>query len=237
MIPTGVLVLVWISIYQDHSDIRGYTLSNILLYYLLVMIISGLTSSHFEQWRVEEIRLGKIDLFLTRPFSYLIDIFIVHFAGKVFFTIISLPAYFFVTWLILSTLNIPLTFSLNLMTSIQLGLLFIFTFLIEFLIALLIVILGFWFEGSEGLEHFKWISITLFSGSMIPLAMMPTWLQTVSGWLPFKYMYAVPISLLQAKAHLTLNDGVNMSLFVAILGAITYFIWQKAKYKYTSAGG
>jgi ABC-type uncharacterized transport system permease subunit len=40
---------------------------------------------------------------------------------------------------------------------------------IQFLIALWIVLLGFWFEGSSGLEHFKWIVLSLFSGAMIPM--------------------------------------------------------------------
>ena len=108
---------------------------------------------------------------------------------------------------------------------------------IQFFIALWIVLLTFWMEGSSGLEHFKWIILTLFSGAMIPMEFMPDWLQKISNILPFKYVFAVPISVLQNKYSLTINDFMYIVTMLTFMTIFTNQLWNKAKLKYCSAGG
>jgi ABC-2 type transport system permease protein len=236
ILPTFILIFVWVSIYSQQNTINGYNLSQVLQYYLLVTLINALTASHFEQWRVREIREGKIDFYLTRPLHYLVEVAIRHLSGKAFYMLIAGPI-FLLSWLVigafvdLGTLTIPIT------SLMQFSLLIIFSYLIEFLIATIIVLLGFWIEGAEGLEHFKWVIISLFSGSMIPVALMPTWLQSIVTSLPFRYMYDLPVSILQQKAILQFTDLVYVSFFVLLLSAATWVIWRKAQYQYASSGG
>lgn len=236
MLPILILVFVWISIYAQQDAISGYSLAQVLQYYLIAALINALTASHFEQWRVREIRDGKIDFYLTRPVSYLLEIGIRHLASKAFYLTITIPL-FILLWGVLSAWLDLGSFSVSLASVLQFGLLMIFTFCIELLIATAIVLVGFWIEGAEGLEHFKWISITLLSGWMIPVALMPHWLQAIVRQLPFRYMYDVPISILQGKAVLSVIDAVYAAGFVALLAALTWVIWKKAQFQYASAGG
>jgi ABC-2 type transport system permease protein len=236
IIPTAIILIMWMNLYQNRDSLNGYSLAQVLSYYVLVITINGLTASHFEGHRVKEVLNGKIDVFLTKPFSYIEHIFIDHLAGKVFYILLSLPFYLSLWFIfVIGSGTFPLT--LNLTTSLAFLVLICFGFWLEFLFALIIVTLSFWFEGSEGLEHFKWIAVSLFSGSLIPLGMMPSWLATVTNWLPLKYMFAVPISVLQGIATLKWQDGLNMTLTLMAITLFSAWLWRKAQFRYSSAGG
>lgn len=235
-IPLLLLFLIWVSAFNQQPVNQGYTLPTVLQYYFLGMLISAISSSHFEGWRVQQIREGKIDFFLIRPLSYLQEILLRDIGGKLCYISIVLPFYCVLflglTWL--TPLSLP---GISLTTGILFAFLLLAGYLIEFCFALIIVLLGFWFEGAEGLEHFKWILVTLLSGFMIPIPFMPTMLQTVVNWLPFKYMYAIPISLVQNQTNVGLLDWLYIAGFIAGLAGTALIIWQFARFKYASSGG
>jgi ABC-2 type transport system permease protein len=238
IVPMLVLLLVWVSVYagQPEAVNRGYSLNQILQYYLLGIIINGLVASHFESWRVNEIREGKIDFYLLRPFPYPLEIFWRDLGDKCLHIICKIPFYFFVWWALSQVL--PLDFpQVTLLTWLQVGLMLVGAYLVEFILALCIVFLGFWIEGAEGLEHFKWLTVTLLSGWMVPVTFMPTWLRWLVEWLPFKYMYAYPIGLLQSTTQLHIIDLCIFGGFLGVLILIAHFLWQGARYQYASHGG
>ena len=236
ILPTFMMLMIWVGIYQDKTQIAGYQLSQMLQYYLLAMIIEGVTASHFEAWRIDQILMGKIDYFLTRPLSYLAEVIIGHLGGKFFYTIISLPI-FFILWVVVAMISPIGVLQPNLATIFWFLLFILIGSGVQTLIAMVIVLLGFWFEGARGLEHFKWITLTLFSGVMIPIPLMPNWLKTIINILPFKYLYAIPISIIQGIYQVTLIDILYFLTFMLLLWLLTIFTWNKAKYRYCSAGG
>jgi len=108
---------------------------------------------------------------------------------------------------------------------------------IQFFIALWIVLITFWMEGSSGLEHFKWIVLTLFSGAMIPVEFMPNWLKTLTNILPFRYVFSVPINILQNKYTLKTFDYIYLLVLMILTTVFTKILWSRAKLQYSSAGG
>lgn len=235
-IPVIVTIFVWISIYSNKTSIEGYSLSNIVNYFVLVLIINSVSASHFEQFRVEQIRMGKIDYFLTRPFSYIQEILVGHIAGKIFYITASMPFFF----IMISIINYFFSLQFPIFTLLSFStffLLLMFAFAVEFILGLIIVLLGFWFEGSDGLEHFKWIIVTLFSGWLIPIPMMPEWLKSITLALPFKYMYAVPIETALYQSSITGIDLIVMLLSLITLTGVSSLLWKYAKFQYASAGG
>jgi ABC-2 type transport system permease protein len=235
-LPMMVVLLVWVSMYNDGQSYVGYNLSAILQYYFLVAVINGMTSAHFESWRTQEIRDGKIDYFLIRPFAYPLEILLRDIGGKLFYLTFSLP-FFAAVFLLISTLGHVSLPTLALVPSLTFVCLLLTTYTIEFLIARLIVYTGFWLHYTEGLEHFKWATITLFSGWMIPVVMMPHWLATIVTALPFKYMYSVPIGVIQGTRSLSVSDITYLGLFISGLLALNAWVWHHAQYRYSSSGG
>jgi len=236
ILPTLVMLMIWIGIYQGKTEIGGYKLNQMLQYYLLAMVIEGITASHFESWRIDQIIMGKIDYFLTRPLSYLAEVVLGHFGGKFFYSMVSLPV-FVLLWTgvsLISPIGLPHP---NLLAVFWFMVLLILSSCINTLIALFIVLLGFWFEGAQGLEHFKWITLTLFSGIMVPISLMPIWLKNIVNFLPFKYLYAIPISVIQGIYQLTWQDVIYLFSFTGFLLLLNLITWKQAKYRYCSAGG
>lgn len=236
IIPMMLLLLIWSGIYAGRDTLQGYTLPQLLQYYLIGIMIEGCTASHFENVRVAEIRLGKIDYFLARPFPYLAQIFLDHLASKIFYLSLAIPVYTLLILLINQIIALPaLSFSaINLVAYIVI---LATAFLIQFLLALITVLLGFWFEGADGLENFKSIFISLLSGLIIPVSMMPANFQRIIQFFPLKYLYSVPISLIQNTYQLQLHDLVNISLSLVALSLMAVKLWQSGKRRYASAGG
>lgn len=236
VIPFFVLFFLWGAVYSGQETINNYSFSDIVQYYILVVFIQRITATYFEGWRSQEIRMGKIDYFLTRPFSYIHEIISRELGGKIVNLLISIPILtlfylfsikmFHVSKIILDLNNL----------FIFLGLLAV-AYAIQIMIALWIVLLTFWFEGSSGLEHFKWILISLFSGSIIPFDFMPIWLQKVFNLLPFRYISYIPIQVIQGKMKLQTYDYTFISSTLVIMILFSNFLWRKARYKYSSAGG
>lgn len=236
IVPTLVLVFIWNHLYLSSPNHGGYTLPDIIQYYFLVIIIRAITASHFDEHRSEQVREGKIDHFLIRPFSFFWEIVIGVVAARTFYMLLSFPL------LLLSWTVVAHFLSLSFVQPSFLQFLVFLTLLLgavilDFIFSLLVVLLSFWFEGAEGLAHFKWLAINIFSGWMIPIYLMPHWLQAIVQKLPFKYMYAIPIEVIQGRMLPNISDWLFFGGFILLLALLSAFLWRKAMYRYASAGG
>ncbi len=235
-VPFVVVLFIWLALFQNTATIQNFTFPQIVEYYLLALIIERCTASHFESWRSQEIREGKIDYYLTKPFSYLHSIVAKDIGGKIVSILLSIPIFMLLILLLQQIFSFQLpSFSLGILIPFVLFLLFAYA--MQTLIALWIVLLTFWFEGSDGLEHFKWITISLFSGAMLPYTFMPEWLQTAFDYLPFKYLYAVPIGIAQQQLTISASLLLGMSVTLVTMVLCTKLLWIKAVRVYCSAGG
>lgn len=235
-LPVVVMLFVWSSIYSENQVINGYTLSGMVLYYLCATAIDRSISAHFAHWRVQEIRQGKIDFFLVRPFTYIAEILTAHVGGKLLSLCISLPLLTLLFFWAHTVFQFTVP-TVTITSGLQILGLLLFGFVLESLIDCMIVILGFWLEEAGGLEHFKWISVSLFSGFIIPLVFLPEWLQTVASYLPFQYMYAVPIGILQGTTSLEWSDYLYLAGCLAASWLMLQLLWKRAVKIYTSVGG
>ena len=73
-------------------------------------------------------------------------------------------------------------------------------FLIKALAIFLISLLCFWTLNSVGLMWAQQSVISILSGTLIPLAMMPGWLRAISGVLPLRGIVATPVEIYLGKA-------------------------------------
>ncbi len=236
VLPFFVLLFMWQAAFSGKTEINGFTLPQITQYYFLVMLIDKVTSSYFEDWRSKEIREGKIDYFLTRPFSYISEILSKDLGARAVNLIISLPAMALAFVLISKILPVaPLTVVPR--KAVVFMMFLLVGYFIQFFIALWIVLLTFWFEGSAGLKHFKWILVTLFSGAMIPIEFTPKWLQTIYHLLPLKYIFAIPITYLQGSTTITPALVIELGLSLTAMILFTQFLWHWSVHQYSSAGG
>lgn len=236
IMPFFMLFFLWSAIYSGQEIINNYSFSDIIQYYILVIVVQRITATHFESWRSQEIRMGKIDYYLTRPFSYINEVISKELGGKIVNLLFTLPILLFFYIFTIKLFNIS-QIVINSNNIIIFLLLIAAAYAIQIMIALWIVLLTFWFEGSSGLEHFKWIILSLFSGSMIPFDFMPNWLQKIFNFLPIKFVSYVPIQVIQGKMLLQNHDYVFILVTLVSMFFISKILWKKARLKYSSAGG
>lgn len=235
-LPLGILLFVWSSIFTQNNDFQGFTLSEIVFYYLLSVIMRMLTASPFEEWRVDEIRDGKIDRYLIQPVGYIQHIFTQFVAGKSIYSALNLPLLIGVVFFFSKMFRFTLP-HLSFDNFFPIFTLIIFSLFFNFSLGLLIVLLGFWFENAENLQHFKWVTVSLLSGQMLPIALMPETLQKITWALPFKYLVGIPGMVALNKYTLETSDYLYMLVTLGLCYLVLSFSWQKAKYKYSSVGG
>lgn len=235
-LPLAILLFVWSSVFQSTDSIQDFTLSDLVFYYLLTALLIMLTASHFEEWRVNEIREGKIDKYLIQPVGYIKHILAGFMSGKIVFALLNLPVFLLFTYFCTLIFDITLP-SLTFSNIIPMIILIGFAFIFNFCLALMIVLLGFWLENAENLEHFKWLLVSLLSGQILPIDLMPETLQKITWALPFKYLIGIPGMVALNKYDLVIFDYLYMLVTLGLSTLLLAFIWHKAKYKYSSIGG
>jgi ABC-2 type transport system permease protein len=78
----------------------------------------------------------------------------------------------------------------------------------------------------------------LLSGRLVPLTIMPDWVQTVAWFLPFRWTFYFPIeSLVGDLTNEELLAGLGMQVFWTLVGiGVFSLVWRHAIRRYTAVG-
>ena len=110
---------------------------------------------------------------------------------------------------------------------------------ISYFIELIIGILTFYTTSSWGLQCFKQAITSFFSGALIPIELMPIWLQNITNVMPFKSMVYFPVSLF--LGNLSEMEAIKGLIFqgfwIIILAALSGILYKRAIRKVTIMGG
>lgn len=235
--PSVILALTWKNIYSGRVMISGVTLSQLLTYYLGILIVINISEAHFEERWAERVRLGQIDHYFTRPVSIPLFIFIEHLARKsIAFMTFVVPFGIFAYALFAAHLISDATITAS---SLALFVLFLLIGLVvNFMFALSIVLAAFWFDEASSLSHLKWLMGNVFGGIIAPLHFYPQWIQRIADYLPFKRIISIPASLLMGTGAVNvIREFLILSIFAGVTAVFVKVLWKKAALQYTSAGG
>lgn len=233
-LPILIWLLAWRSILGS-GTVQGYDFATIVGYYTLGLAIRVLTSTNFENYRVQQIRDGKIDFFLLKPVGYFFEVWWRKLGSDIGLWVWILPILAAVLMIVPEYTGV--IWGTVLTQWLVLGLCLLFAYLVEFGVSFIIVTMGFWFERAEGLQHFKWILISLTSGNILPFVFFPEKVQGVLKLLPFQYLYHVPIEVMLQRRLFTAADAITMSIWLACIAVLGAFFWKNGVNKYASSGG
>ncbi|MDA1079389.1 MAG: ABC-2 family transporter protein [bacterium] len=233
--PFIILLFIWKSVLSV-SENQAILFSDLTVFYFLVIVIQGFTSTHFEEYRPKEIRMGKIDFFLIKPYNYIQDIVLNDLAGKLLY-ILMLSPLLIILGTVLWQQGLIVLPDLTIVHLAAFILLMFFAYCMQMLFSLCISLLSFWFEEANGLLHVKWFIVAIFSGTLIPLPLMPEWLLQATNAQPLKFLFAVPIQLVQKGVLPTFEDWGLLLGTIMFLILCSKLLWNKGIQKYSSAGG
>lgn len=228
-----VLFYFWSSIYRQGNQIGDYSLSAIISYYVLVTIFELLVVGDNTAWSVgEEIKNGQLTSIVLKPVSYL-RYKVSQSIGGISYRILmfSLP----VIGVIFLLRNF-LVFSDN---KILYGMFFlsaILSYALYFLIYFNVGMTSFWTGDAQGFFFTSMVIVNFMQGGFIPLDLLPKWFLTLSDYLPFKYLFFVPVGVVTNRIALDYSMILIPFAWCVGLYLLAQFIYKKGLKKYEGYG-
>ena len=190
-----ILYYLWQAAFSEQDRIAGYSWDEMRTYILLAYGINALVGWRVGSQMMSAIKTGAIVLDLVRPLNY---------AGTQVAQAAGISIVEGVINFCLSLLLGLLVFDMQAPASPLAAALFavalVIGFVIKALTIFLISLLCFWTLNSVGLMWAQQSVISILSGTLIPLALMPDWLRAIAAVLPLRAIVATPVEIYLGKA-------------------------------------
>lgn len=233
--PPIMMACVWLAAYQDQAVVAGYSLGEMLVYTVGVMVLRTMLTSHIEWGMDWEIRQGLLSTYLVKPYSVWGYWFAGECAWKVVRAMLMAPVLAVCAlWLGPQLGRVDIAVEAVPAFAVSLVLAYVLCFLLK----LCIGIVGFWTNDIGGPATFYEVTAGVLGGVLVPLALLPGPLQTLAGYLPIQAIYSVPLLMLLGKdggspwMGLLVQAGWIVGLW--LLGVV---LWRAGLRRYESVGG
>ena len=229
-----VLPLVWLAAFGDKTQIQGLTKPELVTYYIVLGIVFILATPHPEEHMNQEIKDGKVSIWLVRPFSYfknylMSDALYRLVQAIVVLLLVPLVFFFYRDYLIFT--NITSLFLAIVAGSIG--------FLIFFQLSFALGCAAFWLDDAYGVHNLYWFYTLVFGGALVPLEFLPKVLQSIAAVLPFRYFHYFPVKLyLNQLTTPEIIQGFMVQLLWFALAFVIYkTVWALGTKRYSAVGG
>jgi len=226
---------VWITLYTQRPGAFGVNLEQMVTYGVLSMAIENLFYSFGVQYYMsQQVRSGAIDVDLLKPLDFHFHM-LARNTGQMLFRlfIMILPAmlcgYFFFGLQPPATLLAGFQFAFALLLGYLVG------FHLEFLLGSIALV-------TLEIHSIDWAFNALlrfFSGQFVPLWLFPGVLGTLAALLPFRSLFAIPLSIyIGALSGDAIIPAISLQLFwLAALALISRWLWGRVQARIVSQGG
>lgn len=228
-----VYIFVWQAIYNQTGDAGGYTIAQMVTYYILVFTLSSLSCWSINEDMAHSIRNGNINKELLNPLSYFQYYFGVNLGEMGFALVIGIATFVICNLFWHVTLPVSLIHFLLFILVILLGI------PITFFFTMIIGTVGFYSSSIWGMQILRKAIISIFSGLIAPITLFPKWFQIVANILPFKELIYTPINIWlgQISASEIVFVIVKQIIWIGILYTIAKLFFNHAVKKVTINGG
>ncbi len=195
----GVIIQIafWRAVYANSPSLGGLSVDDTLNYLILAQIFSGTVfSTNAISWIGQLIRQGQIGIELLRPVDFQGAAYVRNVTEVLLAIVVQLP-FALIVWFLYpyrfpTDLNVYLAFLVTLLLGN--ALLFFFDWALG--------CLAFYSTEVWGLSVIRFGIATFFSGALVPLAIMPEWLQSITLAMPFAHALYMPVSILSGLTPL-----------------------------------
>jgi ABC-2 type transport system permease protein len=235
LLPPLMMIFVWLTAYRDTDSVAGYSLGAMVGYYLGLVFLRNVVTSHPE-WEIAlAIRNGKLSTLLVKP---------IHPWGywMVYDSAWGILRLLMVAPILLAALLLlgdqvrwpPLTPESVAALSLSLPL----AYLLCYLVKLCVGLIGFWLLDINGLAGFTEVASYLLGGTIVPLELLPEPLRLVAGVLPFQYIYHFPLSVLLGRLQ---GEAIWNGLAIQLAWTLGFlllarWLWYRGLRRYEAVG-
>jgi ABC-2 type transport system permease protein len=228
-----IYLVVWSTIARTHGgQVAGITAAGFAAYYIAWTLVRNMNivfTPYGWEWRIRE---GQLSGQLLRPL-HPIHYDIAEFAGsKVIWVLFYIPIAAGLT------LIFRPAFSLTPLSTAVFFLAIWGAYLIRTLNHWILGMVTFWTTRGSALFETYINAELLLSGRLVPLQLLPLWVQGVAAWLPFKWTFFFPIEVL--VGHLTpavmLGGLGSQALWIVAYSGGVVLFWRFSVRHYTAVG-
>jgi len=229
-----IYLVVWTTIAkQNGGTVQGLTVGYFAAYYIVWTLVRNMNIVFGAPFWEHRIREGELTKDLLRPVLPL-HYDIAYFAGwKVVVIVLWIPLA-----IVLSLVFHP-TLSPNPAQVVAFFLAIWGAYLLRTMFQESLGMLCFWTTRGAAIFDLWMTMELLLSGRLVPLPLMPDWVQEVSRFLPFQWAFYFPIqSLIGDLSTTELVRGLGAQLLWILIGlGIFRFAWKHAVKHYSAVGG
>ncbi len=211
-----VYIFVWQAIYNQTGNAGGFTISQMVTYYILAIAFSSIATWGINEIMAHSIRNGQINKELLNPITYFQYYFGINLGELAFAVLIGIAT--FVLCAIFWELAMPVSF----LDFILCILVIILGIPITFFIQMIVGTIGFYTNSIWGMQILRKAIIQIFSGIIAPISLFPLWFQNLSEFLPFKELIYTPINIWLGQV--SYNEIVFIIAKQILWGIILYII-------------
>jgi ABC-2 type transport system permease protein len=229
-----IYLVVWSSIARSHGGaVDGITAGQFAAYYIVWTLVRNMNivfTPYGWEWRIRE---GQFSGALLRPLHPL-HYDIAFFAGmKVVVIVLWLPIAVGLTLIFHPALHPGVADILTFLVAIW-G-----AYLIRTMFQSLLGMVTFWTTRVGAFFDLYFTGELLLSGRLVPLKLMPGWVQTLAAYLPFKWTFYFPIeSLVGNRSTASLLRGLGMQALWIAIGIVCFQLaWKQAVKRYSAVSG
>ena len=237
LLPLIATISLWRTVYagKEGEDVGGYTLAQMISYYLVVTLVDMFTAVNEDDWQIAaDIREGNISQFLVKPIDYLKYRLCLFLAGRAIYTSVALvPVALFILiqgkYFVAPNWD---TFGWFLLSIVM-------TALLQFFLSYGMALLAFWVLEVSTFIFILFAFEYIAGGHLFPLDILPPMLMKILSFTPFPYQLFFPVSIYVGKST---GSALYQGLFIQFLWVVAAylfarFMWARGIRKYSAVGG
>jgi ABC-2 type transport system permease protein len=228
-----IYLVVWSTVAENSGgSVGGYTPGQFAAYYIVWTLVRNMNIVFTPYGWEHRIQRGNLSMELMRPLHPL-HADLSFFAGWKFVVIVLwLPLAAFLSWIFKPDLS-P--------SFLEVAVFFVAiwgAYLIRTMFLSLLGMITFWTTRVSAIFEMYFAVELVVSGRLVPMTLMPAWVQQISYFMPFRWTFGFPIEALVGQlTPAQLFGGLGMQL-AWILGGwlLVSLVWRQAIKRYSAVG-
>lgn len=206
----------WIAAYSNRQSALGVTKEQMLTYTIMSGVLACLFTSGVEGRIIQSIRRGNISLDILKPVN-LFGMYLAEDVGGVAIAFFQNAVPLLIIAILFIAAPLPASGAHLLLFLLSA----VLSYMINWLFAAVYGMWAFWAISMGPMQAVKGHLVRLLSGSIIPLWFFPGWLQGIMRFLPFQYIYQLPLSIYIGKLPF---DQMMRQMGLQVIWLIIFYI-------------
>jgi len=233
LISFSVMVIIFKTVFSQVSFIAGYSFPMMFTYLAMTKVLHFVTRGNTAKRIADEIKDGKISVFLLKPVGYLRIWLGIFLADRSFEILVRSLL------LVVLLIIVPSLFSFP-----NIGVLMLFFISVimalsyNYLINTIVAAIGFWVVDIRLFTTAFNLATGFLAGELVPIDIFPLYLKKIAEILPFRFLLFFPIKIYQEKISGTALwiEFIQAFLWLFVLIIISRILWRKGLKNYEAIG-